>query len=257
MRLFAASLSLFFALVAPLIASDNREALFLAGNEAYQEGNYAAAISAYRAAASHGASAPLHFNLANAWFRLGEVGPAILHYEKAHALDPGNPDITRNLRFVREQAGLATPTPPWTTSYAELLGASVWLAAGIVAFWILVAALVLPPWWGGYTWRSWTLVVLSALVLAGSTLGIWGWSQQQQGVVVLPTAATLTVAPTERSPQTAEVRGGQVGRVRSTHEGYVLVRFDDETNGWIPRAQLGFIWSDDNPGPEILNTDNR
>ena len=68
---------------APLAA---QEAFFDEGNRRYQEGNYAGAVELYQRILESGVeSGELHYNLGNAWFRLGELGPAILHYERGPA----------------------------------------------------------------------------------------------------------------------------------------------------------------------------
>ena len=45
-------------------------------------------------------SGELHYNLGNAWFRLGELGPAILHYERARRSMPRDDDLAANLALA-------------------------------------------------------------------------------------------------------------------------------------------------------------
>tara|TARA_B100000809_G_scaffold145973_1_gene143546 strand:- start:471 stop:1223 length:753 start_codon:yes stop_codon:yes gene_type:complete len=45
-------------------------------------------------------SAALYYNLGNVYYKLNEVGPAILYYEKANKLNPLNKDIRHNLAFA-------------------------------------------------------------------------------------------------------------------------------------------------------------
>ena len=60
------------------------------GNEAYLHGDYAGAVAAYEEVDRQGAvSADLSFNLGDAYFRKGALGPAIWAFERALALDPG------------------------------------------------------------------------------------------------------------------------------------------------------------------------
>lgn len=47
-----------------------------------------------------GASAKLYYNLGNSYYRLGEMGNAILAYERALRLDPSDDDVRNNLAFV-------------------------------------------------------------------------------------------------------------------------------------------------------------
>ena len=43
----------------------------------------------------------IHYNLGNTYYRLGEVGKAILNYRKAQRLMPGNAEIDANLRLAK------------------------------------------------------------------------------------------------------------------------------------------------------------
>ncbi len=46
----------------------------------------------------------LFYNLGNAYFRTGDLGRAILNYERALALDPSQPEARANLQLARDQA---------------------------------------------------------------------------------------------------------------------------------------------------------
>lgn len=72
------------------------------GNRLYQEDDFTGAIEAYRSVLDAGfESGDLYFNLGNAWFRAGELGPAILAWERAARLLPGDPDVRANLELAR------------------------------------------------------------------------------------------------------------------------------------------------------------
>src|ERR1700722_1594208 len=58
-----------------------------------------------------GYSAAGLYNLANSYARAGKPGMAILNYERASLLAPGDPDIQANLRFVRASAHLPAEMP--------------------------------------------------------------------------------------------------------------------------------------------------
>src|SRR4051812_19492543 len=58
---------------------------FQLGNGAYEKNDYAKAADLYREALDEGVvNARLFYNYANSLFRLNQLGPAILYYEKAH-----------------------------------------------------------------------------------------------------------------------------------------------------------------------------
>ena len=72
-------------------------------DKAYRERNYQQAITDYEHLLKAGESASLYYNLGNAYFRTDNVTKAILNYERALLLDPGNRDIRFNLQFAKSK----------------------------------------------------------------------------------------------------------------------------------------------------------
>ena len=70
-------------------------------DSAYTAEDYPQAAQLYLGAISQeGPSAKLYYNLGNTYYRLGEMGNAILSYERALRLDPADKDVRENLAFV-------------------------------------------------------------------------------------------------------------------------------------------------------------
>ncbi len=77
--------------------------LYNQGNKAYRSKNWDDAIEKYLAAVNDGASsAELFYNLGCAYFRAGDIGRAILWFERAKILKPRDRDINKNLAFTRK-----------------------------------------------------------------------------------------------------------------------------------------------------------
>ena len=74
------------------------EQVWDAANTAYINSDYHRAIDAYRQLILRGyASDKLYYNLANAYFKEGQLGKSILFYRRALRLAPGSDDIRYNL----------------------------------------------------------------------------------------------------------------------------------------------------------------
>src|SRR5450631_1410960 len=56
-------------------------------------------------------SAAQLYNLANSYARAGQPGLAVLNYERARLLAPGDPDIEANLQRIRDSAHLPSDSP--------------------------------------------------------------------------------------------------------------------------------------------------
>jgi tetratricopeptide (TPR) repeat protein len=76
-------------------------ALFEEGNARYEEGDFPSAIDVYGSLVLRGVeNKDLYYNLANAYFKNGELGRAILYYERALRLAPRDEDTKANLSLV-------------------------------------------------------------------------------------------------------------------------------------------------------------
>lgn len=78
------------------------QSVFDKGNEHYRKGNYQEAITAYESILKgKKESCDLYFNLANSYYKLNQIAPAIYYYEKALLISPNDKDIQNNLKFAR------------------------------------------------------------------------------------------------------------------------------------------------------------
>jgi len=84
------------------------EALWSTANAAYSEGNFDKAITDYeKILAQDLHSAALYYNLANAYFKKGELGKALLYYNRASRIAPGDEDIRHNQEYAEKMTRIA------------------------------------------------------------------------------------------------------------------------------------------------------
>lgn len=77
---------------------------FAQGNSAYTNQNYQEAIECYVRSAKEGLSSPaLSYNLANAYYKTGDLGNAIAYYRKAELFAPRDADTSANLKRALSQ----------------------------------------------------------------------------------------------------------------------------------------------------------
>lgn len=113
------------------------------GNKAYEAKQYKKAVELYKKAMSDGTSAQLLYNMGNAYYRLNDRANAILCYEKALKLDPGNADARFNVQFVREKAQLVDDNGAnyFTSLIGDLVSHASSNAWAVIAFIALLLAL--------------------------------------------------------------------------------------------------------------------
>jgi tetratricopeptide (TPR) repeat protein len=232
-----------------LAAGEGPSALFFRANGLYGTEQYAAAAAAYEQALADGVeSGPLHFNLGNAYYKTGDVGHAVLAYERARRLMPGDPDLRANLAFARDQAkDVATESP---------LPALAFPLAGRVSTDTLCAVVA------GVWWTAWGLLVLGVLVPAADRVargaavvaGIAGvlvassaayewWTVDHPtfAVVVVRSDATVRSEPTPSATALFVATPGTVLRVERTRDTSSLVTSRDGRRGWVESATLATI----------------
>jgi tetratricopeptide (TPR) repeat protein len=121
---------------------------FDAANEKFTAGDYAGAVAAYEALLeAEGPSVAVLYNLGNSYQKLGELGPAILVYERARMVRPRDGDVVANLALARKQAALADEQAQasWVEVFFQHLSRHEWacLVAGaalVIGVGSLVAA---------------------------------------------------------------------------------------------------------------------
>jgi len=97
-------LLLFLALPIFSYGSDATTALFTKGNQQYAKGQYQQAVQSYQQILNDGyQSAIIYFNLGNAYYKLDDIPSAILYFEKAHKLNPGDEDINFNIKLANSK----------------------------------------------------------------------------------------------------------------------------------------------------------
>ena len=127
-------------LATTLNAANEAEATFARANADYAAGKYANAINGYETLVKNGQwNASVFYDLGNACFRTGDLGRAILNYERALALDPAQPEARANLQLVRDRARALELGTTWAEQHLDFLTRDqyTWLAA--IAFWGAVA----------------------------------------------------------------------------------------------------------------------
>ena len=250
--------------------ADSIRALWQEGTQAYAQGRYQQATEAYQQVVTAGfESGALHYNIGNAYYRLGEMGEAVQHYEKAKRFRPGDARIEHNLDMVRSQFDTlngAVPAPTW------LRMLSGWSIPGL--FWVGLIAYT--TGFLAWSWFRSSLRLSGAsstassaarplsLVAAGAGLllillaGAADYAQTlDRRAVVLVEQASLQAEPdaganpaadveTDAEPGAGPADGttlieGTIVRLHTTRSGWTRVTVPNGGTGWLPTSAIGGI----------------
>ncbi|MEG1838492.1 MAG: tetratricopeptide repeat protein [Bacteroidaceae bacterium] len=118
-------------------------------DSAYIRNDYASAIQLYESLLKKGESADIYYNLGNSYFKAESIAKAILNYERALLLKPGDSDIRFNLELAQSKTVDKVDSIPqfflvtWIQSLINSMGVDAWATLGIVCFILMIGFLFL------------------------------------------------------------------------------------------------------------------
>ncbi len=224
------------------------EQLYQQANALYQDGKVAEARDLYELVLSNGyVSGDLLYNLGNAYYRLGDLGRAILNYERARRIMPGDDDLRHNLQLANLRVvDRIEPTPrlflwDWWDSIKGSLStqSAVWLAFGF--FVLLAAAAITMMVVRTYAVRRAALMtgVAATLFLAFNIVLVVqkvSDDTRQDEAVVVAAITTVKNSPDARSTDAFVLHAGVKVRVIDSVEEWIQIRLADGKVGWMERG---------------------
>lgn len=126
-----------------IIFANDYQSKFEDANKLYSEEKYSTAIDIYENLIKSGVqNSDLYYNLANAYYKIGDYTYSILNYEKAKKLNPNDEEINHNLRIANLQiVDKIEPVPEfflneWFNQLVLFTDTCTWSRVFIVTFWL-------------------------------------------------------------------------------------------------------------------------
>jgi tetratricopeptide (TPR) repeat protein len=224
---------------------------FAQANRFYEERAYDSAVFVYRQLVSEGLeSAPLYFNLGNAYFRSGDLGQAVLCYLRAKRLDPADPDIKANLEFARQFTSVQmegvrlNPVSSLFESIVEpyRLSTLAWISSG---FFILLFGFMIARF--GFAVRGaltkagiWLtfLLLLSASLL---TTVKYDHDFLTRRGVILAEECVVRTGPSEQADKELDASPGLIIEILDESGDFYNVLFENKRRGWVRKDLLAIV----------------
>lgn len=191
------------------------EELAQKADSAYSADNFKDAERLYlEAMATSGTSTTLFYNLGNAYYRQGNLGMAVVNYERALKLDPTNSDARANLDFVKtkitdKQVDSGSIMDTVGDGIVNLFHANTWAWIAVVLFALFLGGAA------AYLFSSVVVVrkisffggIVAFLLCAGAVIVSFAAANRMETdrwAVVLVPAAQLSTTPREARTQAEE-----------------------------------------------------
>ena len=227
------------------------DSLWKAGVEAYSASQWRQAVSDWSDLAATGLrSKELYFNLGNAYFKAGEIAPAILNYERALRLDPSDSDVRYNLEFARAQTQDRIDEVPefilktWTRKLSYLLSSNAW--AGLSLFLLALTLGLILLFLLGPTVNARRTGFFTGIVTLLLTLMCWGFArslkstaERHDDAIVMRPVSSVTSSPSSDAAKSLFIlHEGTKVKVLDEVSGYTDIELADGRRGWISSADI-------------------
>lgn len=216
----------------------------------YRKGNYQQAIKDYEELLKQGVSADLYYNLGNAYFRTNNITQAVLAYERAYVLSPGDKDIRFNLQFARSRTiDKITPESEmffitWYHSLVNLMSVDEWAVTAISSLIIALILMLLYLFGPRLVLRKIGFYGGVAFVLLFLLSNVLAYQQKLQfekrtGAVVIAPSAGIKNTPVHSGNDEFVIHEGtRVDVTDDSMKGWRGIRLADGREGWILTSQI-------------------
>ncbi|MBR1521933.1 MAG: tetratricopeptide repeat protein [Bacteroidaceae bacterium] len=213
----------------------------------YEQEKYTEAAAAYEAVLKNdGVAAELYYNLGNCYYKLDEIPLAVLNYERAFLLDPGDGDIRANLALARGKT-IDKVVPPsemffvtWWRNLTNCMSVNAWATLGISAFvlmllGVLVYMFVSPIWTRKLgVYGAMVLLVIAVIANLAAVSQHVGQTNRTTAIILSP-VVTVKSSPSEKSTDLFLIHeGSKVEILDGSMKGWMEVKFEEGKQGWIP-----------------------
>jgi tetratricopeptide (TPR) repeat protein len=243
----------FLLLTVGVLLAQDPKTLFHQANQAYQSQEYEKATALYQQILSQGyESKEVYYNLGDCFYRLNQVGQAVLYYEKALKLDPHDEDIRYNLELANLKVIDRIEIPPrlfvfeiWDdlktfyslTQLTRLVAILFAITIILVIIWLFIRQ---------YRLRRW---LISLAAIAGFLTIFWScilimqsqsYMKQREAVVLVP-SVTVRSAPDDSSTDVFVLHEGVKVHLDELRAQWVKISLADGKSGWLRAENLAII----------------
>lgn len=230
--------------------SDSYENWLVEGNTAYDEGNYEQALTLYSQIEEAGVeSAALYYNMGNTFYKMKSYPMAILYYEKALKLNPGNEDIRTNLEIANMAIVDKINVLPqsfiqrWWNGLKQSFSADGWAWVSVAMVGLFLVSLFVFLMSSRIGWRKAGFFVgIVALVCFALSLvfaiGQYRDLKYQDEAIIMTPTVTAKSSPSVNSVDLFVLHEGTKVRILDSAKDWNKIRIADGSLGWLQASDM-------------------
>ena len=219
----------------------------------YAAEHYQQAAQQYESLLKQGISADIYYNLGNCYYRMDDMTQAVLNYERALLLSPGDRDIRLNLQMARSKTiDKVVPESEmffvtWYHSLVNLMSVDGWARTAIVSL-ILVIILALVYLFGDRIWLRKVGFFGGFLLLFVFLLSnLFAYQQRQvlvhrSGAIIIRSAVNIKSTPAQNGTDLFILHEGtKVTITDDSMKDWREIRVADGKEGWLQTKDIEII----------------
>lgn len=219
----------------------------------YKDRNFEAAAKQYENLIANGYESPeLYYNLGNTYYRLGRNGLAILYYEKALRLSPGDEDIQYNLKIVNAHTADKIEVLPelevirFFKDIPALFTVNGWTVISLYVYLVMIILLIVTVLSKEKRLKQIFRIsaLSSGLLLFTAVLMLfvrWHTETSVTYGVVIEAVSTVKTEPDNQSRDAFVIHEGLKAEIDDSVQDWKKIRLPDGKSGWISEKDIRII----------------
>jgi len=234
--------------LSPAVKASEPARLFMEGVDAYEKQDYGKAVGAFLSIAENGVrNGELYYNLGNAYLKNGDLGRALLWYERAVRLIPGDPDVTFNRDYALSLTKDAAPEEEGNAArvlffWNYLLSAQTIQILALVLnaiFWLMLG---ITYHYNKRMIRVFLPIVFFALLFFSMTAGFNIYRDARSNTaVILPAEVSVRSGFGDNATELFVLHAGSRVTIQKTRTGHYQIQYSRDKLGWIKAGDAELI----------------
>lgn len=223
-------------------------------DSAYIRDDYASAIQLYESLLKDkGESAEIYYNLGNSYYKSNNIAKAVLNYERALLLQPGDNDIRFNLDMARSKTvDKVEPVNEvflvtWIKSLINIMGVDAWAKYAIVSFLLFISMLI------AFIFSKRTIIkklgFIFSIIFLILTISINIFADQQKNslinrtnAIIISPSVTVKSTPNESGTDIFILHEGRKVSIKDdSMKEWKEIKLEDGNVGWVPANVIEII----------------